>query len=343
VKHALAHIYRWPHGTHVLLGQSQLVSRQTTFVLLNHGTTRPLTETAENWIAPTRDGGYCFGQYLVRSGGYSNGCIRGPLRPAVRLHQIAPVGWRTPAGRTFWEPWVLDGTVPAETDRVVLVHRDGSEVPVPLAHRATGGVRYFAARLAAVTALTDAGPARILALDGAGGVIAAARISRHDVRPLIVEPEARPAGGLGGTDVPFGRVAGVFQHERGIATLSVRVTAAGQVTCLDADFQPNRAGGEPSRHEVCPGSPKGLAPWIETNLGVHVAYGGVPSGVSTLEMILRDGTRVSVPTRDGAYLVVIPDSLFRSGNLPVRLVGHSVDGRVVARYVFSRSRDFPDY
>jgi hypothetical protein len=60
-------------------------------------------------------------------------------------------------------------------------------------------------------------------------------------------------------------------------------------------------------------------------------------------MILRDGTVVPVPAHGGAYVAVIEDAIFRSGNLPARLVGRGAAGRVVARYVFSRSRDFLDY
>jgi hypothetical protein len=82
---------------------------------------------------------------------------------------------------------------------------------------------------------------------------------------------------------------------------------------------------------------------IDTNLGVHIAYGTTPARVRSVHMILRDGTVVPVAVHDGAYLAVIGNAIFRSGNLPARLVGRDAGGHVVARYAFSRNRDLLDY
>jgi len=224
----------------------------------------------------------------------------------------------------------------------MLVHRDGSRTEVPLARRAAGRVRYFVIRLAAATAVTAAGPARIVAFNGAGDRIAAASISRHDQQPLIVRPDA---GGDGGPlrPVRFGSTRGVFQGDPGTAALTVMVDAAGGMPCLEAEFRPDRIQAGPSRLRDCAGGGPALTPQIETNLGVHIAYGETPARVRSVRMILRDGSVVRVAAHGGAYLVVISNRLFRSGNLPVRLVGRDAGGHVVARYVFSRSRDFPDY
>ena len=161
VKHALAHVFHWPHGTHVLLDQSRLVSRQTE---VTHWTNdgRPVVQVVENWIAPIADGGYCSGQRFVPgddgSQGYSYSCTHGPLRPALRFIQTSPSGWRRNAGIVHWDPWLLDGTAPARTARMVLVHRDGRRTLVPLLPRLVAGLRYFAVRLAPETATTADGP-----------------------------------------------------------------------------------------------------------------------------------------------------------------------------------------
>ena len=97
VKHALRHIFRWPHGTHVILREARLVSRQTQIASWPSGGP-PVVQTVENWIAPLRDGGYCSGQHFVPTAGAGEGhsyaCVHGPLTPAVRLIQVSPSGWR---------------------------------------------------------------------------------------------------------------------------------------------------------------------------------------------------------------------------------------------------------
>ena len=60
-------------------------------------------------------------------------------------------------------------------------------------------------------------------------------------------------------------------------------------------------------------------------------------------MILSDGTVVRGAGTRRAYVAVIANALYRSGNLPVRLVGRDAGGHVVARYVFRLHRDFLDY
>ena len=51
VKHALAHAFRWPHGTHVILAESRLVSRQTAVTRWDERRAG-ITQVVENWIAP---------------------------------------------------------------------------------------------------------------------------------------------------------------------------------------------------------------------------------------------------------------------------------------------------
>ena len=349
VKHALAHVFRWPHGTHVLLDQSRLVSRQREFTTWRASDRRPIAQTVENWIAPIRDGGYCSGQYFVpgkgTGQGYSYSCIHGPLRPAVRLGQTSRSAWLNVDGKLYWDEWLLDGTVPAAAARVVLVRRDGTATPVPITSAVIGGVRYFAIKLAAESAHTSAGPARIVAYDSGGRPIGTAVLSNRDVRPVITTA-GDESGSVEdhGRRVRFGTLGAVFQGEQGTAAMSVDIDPhQRRYACLDVEFTPDRHGSTRSAFAQCAGSGPGLAPGIDTNLGIHVAYGTVPPGVARLQMTLRDGSVVPVSAHNGAYLVVIPDRLFRSGNLPLRLVGRDAGGRVVARYVFSRSRDFPDY
>lgn len=345
VKHALAHVFHWPHGTHVLLDQSRLVSRQTE---VTHWTNdgRPVVQVVENWIAPIADGGYCSGQRFVPgddgSQGYSYSCTHGPLRPALRFIQTSPSGWRRNAGIVHWDPWLLDGTAPARTARMVLVHRDGRRTLVPLLPRLVAGLRYFAVRLAPETAATADGPARFVALDANGRRIAAAALTRRNVHPLINTPGG--AAAPPGRSVGFGSIRTTFHGQRGTARLSVAINSTtGRARCLDVDFAADAEPNAGSSFSLCTAASSGLEPAIDINLGTHVAFGSVPRAATTVRMILRDGTVVPVPAHDGAYVAVIGNARFRSGNLPARLVGRDAGGHVVARYVFSRSRDFPDY
>src|SRR6478752_6757983 len=197
---ALAHTFRWPHGTHVILAESRLVSRQTAVTRWD-ADGQGITQVVENWIAPLRDGGYCAGQHFVPAKdageGYSYSCVHGPLNPDVRLIQESPGGWRhTSDTPVHWDPWLMDGTVPVATARVVLVHRNGTQTPVPLRRRPVGQVRYFAVRLRPQSAAGPAGPASFVALDSDGRRLGVAALTRRDVRPLITTlDEAGPSGG----------------------------------------------------------------------------------------------------------------------------------------------------
>jgi hypothetical protein len=341
VKQALAHTFRWPHGTHVILSESRLVSRQTA-VTRRDADGRGITQVVETWIAPLRDGGYCAGQHS--SDGYSYSCIHGPLNPDVRLIHESPSGWRKTADApTHWDQWVIDGTVPVATARVVLVHRDGTRTPVPLRRRPVGHVRYFAVRLRPQSAAGPAGPASFVALDADGRRLGAAALTRHDVRPLITTlGEPGPLGG--GPTVEFGSTRGTFQGRPGTARLSVEVDPrTGRTQCLDVDFTSDSGRAGDGRYSSCTAPERGMAPQIDSNLGTHVAFGSVPKGTATAEMILKDGTRLAVPVHAHAYVVVIGNALYRSGNLPVRLVARDAGSDVVGRYVFHVHRDFLDY
>lgn len=347
VKHALAHTFRWPHGTHVILAESRLVSRQTAVTRWD-ADGQGITQVVENWIAPLRDGGYCAGQHFVPAKdageGYSYSCVHGPLNPDVRLIQESPGGWRhTSDTPVHWDPWLMDGTVPIATARVVLVHRNGTQTPVPLRRRPVGQVRYFAVRLRPQSAAGPAGPASFVALDSDGRRLGVAALTRRDVRPLITTlDEAGPSGG--GPTVEFSSIRGTFQGQPGTARLSVEVNPrTGRARCLDVDFTSDGGHAGDGGYGSCTAPERGMTPVIDSNLGTHVAFGSVPKGTTAVEMILKDGTRVAVPVHAHAYVAVIANALYRSGNLPVRLVARDAGAHVVGGYVFRLHRDFLDY
>ena len=242
-----------------------------------------------------------------------------------------------------WDPWLMDGTVPIATARVVLVHRDGTQTPVPLRRRPVGHVRYFAVRLRPQSAAGPAGPASFVALDSDGRRLGVAALTRRDVRPLITTlDEAGPSGG--GPTVEFGSTRGTFQGQPGTARLSVEVNPrTGRARCLDVDFTSDGGHAGDGGYGSCTAHERGMTPVIDSNLGTHVAFGSVPKGTAAVEMILKDGTRVAVPVHAHAYVAVIANALYRSGNLPVRLVARDAGGHVAGRYVFHLHRDFLDY
>ena len=346
VKHALAHVFHWPHGTHVLLDQSRLVSPPDRGHAIGRTTggqscRSSKTGSRRSPTAATAPGSASFPattaagiQLLVHRTGRS--------APPYGLIQTSPSGWRRNAGIVHWDPWLLDGTAPARTARMVLVHRDGRRTLVPLLPRLVAGLRYFAVRLAPETAATADGPARFVALDANGRRIAAAALTRRNVHPLINTPGG--AAAPPGRSVGFGSIRTTFHGQRGTARLSVAINSTtGRARCLDVDFAADAEPNAGSSFSLCTAASSGLEPAIDINLGTHVAFGSVPRAATTVRMILRDGTVVPVPAHDGAYVAVIGNARFRSGNLPARLVGRDAGGHVVARYVFSRSRDFPDY
>ncbi|MGH3075546.1 MAG: hypothetical protein ACRDQC_11490, partial [Gaiellales bacterium] len=137
---------------------------------------------------------------------------------------------------------------------------------------------------------------------------------------------------------------GTFQGQPGTARLSVEVDPrTGRARCLDVDFTSDAGHAGDGGYGSCTAPERGMTPAIDSNLGTHVAFGSVPKGTATVDMILKDGTQVAVPVHAHAYVAVIGNALYRSGNLPVRLVARDAGGHVVGRYVFRRDRDFLDY
>ena len=319
VKHALAHVFHWPHGTHVLLDQSRLVSRQTE---VTHWTNdgRPVMQVVENWIAPIRRRRLLLRAALrSRDDGarYSYSCIHGPLRPALRLiHDIAVRMAAQRRALMHWDPWLLDGTAPARTARMVLVHRDGRRTLVPLLPRPVAGLRYFAVRLARRDRRDrPTGPARFVASDANGRRIAAAALTRRNVHPLINTPggAAAPPGRSGGVRIDPNDVPG----QRGTARLSVAINSrrAGR-RCLDVDFTSGCGARRGLELQPCTAASSGLDARHRLNLGTHVAFGSVPRAATTVRMILRDGTVVPVPAHDGAYVAVIGTRSSAPGTCP---------------------------
>ncbi len=64
-------------------------------------------------------------------------------------------------------------------------------------------------------------------------------------------------------------------------------------------------------------------------LFMPVVWGRTGSSVAQLTVTFQDGTRVSLPDRDGMFLYPVPHSRWRAGHRPVSLVARDPHGRVV--------------
>ncbi len=348
VTRTLQRTFHWPHGTHVLPGQSRLVLRRLEIFDWNRLTNRPIRDLTLRYVAPTRGGGYCNGGSTVEpdsgksiSSWYS--CVPGPLRPAVRVSQDGLLVWRDAHGRLRDPEGVLDGTVPKATASLSLV-RVGGTTRVPLSDADLPGIRYFALRLTARDTLPGARPVRLVARNPAGAVIATAALALTDFRPTVGNPSGSPSPDLRPTvDVPLGIVrtpgGNLTDHKPGVVAVTVTVVpSTHRAAALRMQDVTHGDAGEMGATEIG----AGFAPKIDTNSGVHLAYGFARAPIATMEIVLRDGTVAPARLRNHAYLAVLQSRWFEAGNLPARLVGRDAQGRIVASYRFTRA-DFPDY
>ena len=354
VKHALAHVFHWPHGTHVHPRSSHGSSRRQTAVdALDERRAGQSCRSSKTGSRRSRDGGYCAGQRFVPgddgSQGYSYSCVAraAPPRPAVSSRHRRPDGGATPASCTgIRGSWTAP--LPPATARIVLVHRDGRRTLVPLLRSPRGGPAVLRRAAGARRPPRPADRARIGSwrLDANGRRIAAAALTRRNVHPLITTLERVPPrrrGGSGGVRIDPNDVPWASAEPR---VSPLRSTArTGRARCLDVDFAADAAAQRAARASACaPPRAPGWSP-PSTSTSGHTSPSARSRGPPRpCEMILRDGTVVPVPAHAGAYVAVIGNALFRSGQ-PARTARRPATPAATSwRATSSRlHRDFLDY
>ena len=340
--------FHWPHGTHVLTAESKLVYRQLQLESYDPQHHRAIRDLSLSFIAPIAGGGYCSGYIdrdpaTGRASGSQYGCLHGLLRPAIRLGTTGLRAWRDSSGRLRGVSGLLDGTAPKATATITLIRRDG-HTNVPLSNATFPGFRYFALPLGPGDVAATAAPVALVARNAAGHVLATLKLEPSAFKPLIVNSTLTDNATLPPTTpIRFGTIqttgGNVTQGKPGTVTVALEVTTRTHaVTCIDTTVI-----GTATSTMGCGIPVRGFAPGIDTNTGVHLAYGVAPQGTRSVKIVLANGAVAPGRLHDSIYLAVLQDAWFNAGNLPQSLIARDADNKVLARYRFNRANDFPDY
>lgn len=264
------------------------------------------------WVAPTRDGGFCWMidiEASTRPDGSPNaggGCSP-HAQPPHEPFMAGPGQSKTLTPRGYLR--LLEGRVGPKVASVEAQFARGRSTEI----RPAEG--FFLRELTG-----DEEPAAVIARDRDGKELA-----RRSMRGLSASPRDVPQ--------PVGPYRTLIEIETSAGypmTFAVAPGAEGTV-CAETRYRGARAGGcNPARVDAN-AIQVGHALWNENADGkpVVVLQGSVGASISRLELQYRDGGDAQIPIVEGHVLFEVP-----KGRAPQALVGLDADGSVVARRSF---------